>query len=270
MNVYPKSEFELKLDETMLSLADGKARRALEYLLGLKPLEQLMGFCNVVSVERYGFNDHGRVHAKIATINALKILDLLLEAGVEPNVAKEKVGDDEDSRLVTVVAAFLHDLGMSIGRENHELNSVKVGDPFIFSVLREIYPDEGMVFVLRSYIFEAIMGHMAHMKVKSIESGVVLVSDGCDMEFGRARAALKRKTTPAVGDIHAHSAMSVNRVEILKGQSRPLEIFVQMKDTSGLFQVEEILLGKISASSINPYIQVSVQVADQEKMYYRL
>ena len=168
------------------------------------------------------------------------------------------------------MAAFLHDLGMSIGREAHEINSVKVGDPFIFEVLRQIYDDEGMVYVLRSYIFEAIMGHMAHMKFKSIESGVVLVSDGCDMEFGRARAALKRKTTPAVGDIHAYSALSISRVEILKGQSRPVEIFARMKDNSGLFQVEETLLGKISASSINPYIQVSVQVGNQPKMHYRM
>jgi metal-dependent HD superfamily phosphatase/phosphodiesterase len=265
---YAKSEYEETLDRELLEKTSGKARRALEVLLADKALEELMGFCNIVSVERYGFNDHGRVHAKIATLNALTILDLLEEAGVEPNVVKENIGDSDDAHVIVVTAAFLHDLGMSIGRQDHEFNSPKVGDPFIFKVLRALYEEEGKVYILRSYIFEAIMGHMAHLKVNSIESGIVLVSDGCDMEYGRARAAIKRRQKPVVGDIHAYSALSVTRVELRRGENKPLEIFIQMKDATGIFQVEEVLMGKIAMSSIKPYIELSVQIADEPKMYY--
>ena len=84
---YPKSEFEEKLDRELLEKTAGKVRTAVEFLLADKPLEQLMGFCNVVSVERLAYNDHGRVHAKIATLNALKIIKLLEEAGVCKNIS---------------------------------------------------------------------------------------------------------------------------------------------------------------------------------------
>jgi len=265
---YAKSEFEKKLDSELLEKTAGKPRAALEFLIGNEALERLMGFCNVVSVERYGFNDHGRVHAKIAALNALKIIGILFQAGVEPNVVKEGSGDFEDAQVVVAVAAFLHDLGMSIGRQDHELNSPRIGDPFILQVLRRLYDDEGKVFILRSYVFECIMGHMAHMKVNSIESGIMLVSDGCDMEYGRARAAIKRKHDPTVGDIHAYSALSVTSVELKTGSAKPLEIAIDMRDATGIFQVEEVLMGKIAMSSIKPYLELSVRIGEGERMYY--
>lgn len=268
MAEYAKSEFEKKLDVELLEKSEGKARRALEHLLSLKALERLMGFCNVVSVERYGFNDHGRVHAKIATLNALKIVGILADAGIDPTVVREGSGDVEDSRVVLAVSAFLHDLGMSIGRQDHEVNSTRVGDPFIFEALRDIYSDEGKVYILRSYVFECIMGHMAHMKVNSIESGIMLVADGCDMEYGRARAAVKRKHDPTVGDIHAYSALSVTSVELKQGETKPLEIAIDMRDATGIFQVEEVLMGKIAMSSIKPYIELSVRIGDNPRLYY--
>jgi len=268
MAEYGKSEFEKKLDAQLMEKSSGRAREALDYLMADKALERLMGFCNVVSVERYGFNDHGRVHAKIATLNALKIIGILHQAGIEPNVVREGNGEYQDAEVVVAVSAFLHDLGMSIGRQDHEINSTRVGDPFIFGVLRHLYEDEGRIYILRSYIFECIMGHMAHMKVNSIESGVILVSDGCDMEFGRARAALKRKHDPSVGDIHAYSALSVTNLDLRPGKSKPLEIAIDMRDATGIFQVEEVLMGKIAMSSIKPYIELSVKIAEGERMYY--
>jgi metal-dependent HD superfamily phosphatase/phosphodiesterase len=265
---YPKSEFELKLDEELRQKTSGKSKQAVEFLMASKPLEQLMGYCNVVSVERLGYNDHGRVHAKIVTLNSLKIMSLLQDAGIQPNIVKEKIGDLDDARLVITVAGFLHDLGMSITREDHEENSVRIGDPFILEVLRHVYSDEGMVYVLRSYIYECIIGHMAHLKVNSIESGIILVSDGCDMEYGRARAAIKRKREPVVGDVHAYSALSVTDVELRPGEHKPVEIFIQMKDASGIFQVEEVLMGKIAMSTIKPYLELTVRIGDQPKMHY--
>ena len=128
---YPKSEFELKLEQELLRKTTDKSKQAVEFLMANKPLEQLMGFCNVVSVERLGYNDHGRVHAKIVTLNSLKIMNLLQQAEIQPNIVKEKIGDLDDARLVITVAGFLHDLGMSITREGHEENSVRIGDPFI-------------------------------------------------------------------------------------------------------------------------------------------
>ena len=265
---YAKSKFEEQIDLQLLKNSSGKSKKALEFLIANKPLEQLMQFCNIVSIERLGFNDHGRVHTKMATLNALKILDLLDSAGIKPNVVKEKIGDIEDAKIIITIAAYLHDLGMSISREQHEYNSVKVGDPFIIETLKHIYDDEGMVYILRSYIFECIMGHMAHMAVTSIESGIVLVSDGCDMEKGRARVTTMKRKEPHVGDIHAYSAMSISNVQIIKGKNKPIEIYIQMSDATGIFQVEEVLMPKINKSSIKQYIELSVKLGEDSKMYY--
>lgn len=265
---YNKSIFEKKLDEELLRKTSGKTKKAVEFIINNKPLEQLMQFCNIVSIERLSFNDHGRVHTKMAALNAIKFIHLLNDAGVMPNIVKEEIGDFDDACLVVVIAALLHDLGMSVGRENHEFNSVKVGDPFILDILRHVYDDEGMIFILRSVIFECIMGHMGHMSVSSIESGILLISDGCDMEKGRARITTQKRKAPHVGDIHAYSAMSVSEVEIQKGTNKPIEIFISMKDATGIFQVEEILMGKINKSAVKPYIELCVKIADGEKLYY--
>lgn len=265
---YAKSKIEEQIDVQLIKASSDKSRKAIEYLIAHKPLEQLMQFCNIVSIERLGFNDHGRVHTKMATLNALKILNLLEAAGIKPNVVKEKIGDIEDAKVIISIASYLHDLGMSISREQHEFNSVKVGDPFIIEVLKHVYEDEGMVYILRSYIFECIMGHMAHMSVTSIESGIILVSDGCDMEKGRARVTTLKRKEPHVGDIHAYSAMSVTKVDILKGKNKPIEISIQMSDATGIFQVEEVLMPKINKSSIKPFIELSVKLGSEPKMYY--
>ncbi len=268
MKVYKKSKFEEQLDAQLLARTTGKCHQAVAYLLDHKPLEQLMQFCNVVSIERLQMNDHGRVHTKTAALNALTFMDLLEQAGIEPHVVKEGTGDLDDARLVVVVAAYLHDLGMSISRQDHEFHSARLGDPFILGVLRHVYEDEGLVYVLRSYIYECIMGHMAHMSVSSIEAGVVLVSDGCDMENGRARILAQKHHEPHIGDIHQHSAMSVTDVTIQCGQKKPIEIFIKMKDATGIFQVEQVLMGKIAMSAIKPHIELAVQIGSGKKMYY--
>lgn len=43
-----------------------------------------------IAVAKLKYNDHGEVHAKIVAANALKMLDLLLEAGVLPDIMKEQ------------------------------------------------------------------------------------------------------------------------------------------------------------------------------------
>ena len=88
------------------------------------------------------------------------------------------------------------------------------------------------------------------------------------MEYRRSRAAIKRKREPVVGDVHAYSALSVTNVELRQGDHKPVEIFIQMKDASGIFQVEEVLMGKIAMSTIKPYLELTVQIGDQPKMHY--
>ena len=53
-------------------------------------------------------------------------------------------------------------------------------------------------------IKEGMIGHMGTQKIRSLEAGVVLVDDGCDMEGGRAKIPLSMESGSKIGDIHKY------------------------------------------------------------------
>ena len=93
---------------------------------------------------------------------------------------------------------------------------------------------------------EGILGHMATKKIHSVEAGLILIADGCDMEKGRARIPLILNTEAKVGDIHKYSSNAIERVTISKGERHPIKVEVEMSSDVGFFQIEEVLLQKIS------------------------
>jgi hypothetical protein len=80
---------------------------------------------------------------------------------------------------------------------------------------------------------EGILGHMASKKIHSVEAGLILIADGCDMEKGRARIPLILNTEAKVGDIHKYSSKAIERVTIGKGESHPIKIEVEMSSDVG-------------------------------------
>jgi uncharacterized protein len=73
---------------------------------------------------------------------------------------------------------------------------------------------------------------------------------------------------PKLGDIHQYSSASIQKVDILKGDKKPLLIDVTMDSSVGFFQVEEILLKKIYASTLLPFVELSAGVENKEKKRY--
>jgi metal-dependent HD superfamily phosphatase/phosphodiesterase len=121
---------------------------------------------------------------------------------------------------------------------------------------------------IRSLALEGIAGHMGNRMVYSLEAGIVLIADGCDMTKGRARIPMFLAGAPKVGDIHRYSANSIEDVRILKGEEHPLRIEVEMSSEVGLFQIEEVLLGKISASPAKGYVELYALVRGEEPKRY--
>src|SRR5574337_131317 len=76
-------------------------------------LWQLWRCANINAVDRLGMSDHGEVHIRIVANAALKLLRLLRDAGHTPNVVVNHHLTPEDAEVVVVLAAALHDLGMS-------------------------------------------------------------------------------------------------------------------------------------------------------------
>jgi metal-dependent HD superfamily phosphatase/phosphodiesterase len=71
-----------------------------------------------------------------------------------------------------------------------------------------------------------------------------------------------------VGDIHKYSANSIEDVNIGKGKEKPIRIDVSMSSEVGLFQIEEVLLPKIAASTAKVYIELYAQVRENEAKRY--
>ena len=74
---------------------------------------------NTMAIDRMGYTDHGPIHIKIVANSALKILRILIQYGVVPNIVKDYGMTNDDAEIIVVLAATLHDLGMAVVRETH-------------------------------------------------------------------------------------------------------------------------------------------------------
>ncbi len=250
---------------------DELPRSLTKILLNSDELKAIQDYANIVSISRLGLNDHGPVHMKIVCRNALKMLSILHELGIKTSLETDNAGTFADSVCAVILASLLHDSGMTVGRKDHELYSGIVSYSIINEVLRQVLPDDKDIVrrtVIRSVALEGIIGHMGTHPIHSIEAGLILVADGCDMTKGRARITLEISNKPTEGDIHKYSAHSIERVRINKGDERPLKIEVQMKSEVGFFQVEEVLIPKLQSSPAKQFIELYAGVEGEDVKRY--
>ena len=244
-------------------LKDKKLVSIYEMLSNDAEVKSLVRYTNIVSIKRLGYNDHGETHSKITTRNALHLLNLLSKT-INPNIVKEKLGDYNDAKLAVMLSAYLHDIGISVNRQNHEEFSVVLAQPILRRFLYDYYGDnEKKISTILPIILEGIICHMAHYKPSSVEGGIISVADGCDMTKGRARIPFH------IGerDIHEYSAMAIDEVSIKRGKNKPVRITVKMSSAAGVFQVEDILLTKLRNSGLSKYIKVESIVSERGNIY---
>lgn len=263
-----KSPLEMKLDKKLKAVCpEGKLCQIVSSVLEDPLVASIQNYANIVAIQRLGYNDHGPVHARIVALNALRIIDLLEEGGVHPSCVVEEVATGEDARVAIFLAAFLHDLGMSVTRDAHEWHSVHIADQILDRHLSKIYDDEGFCWMLKSLINEGIIGHMGNYRINSVEAGTIMLADGADCTKGRAQIPAMLNKNPMLGDIHRFSASTISQVRILKGNRKPVRIEVVMDAAAGLFQVEEVLMAKAKLSPIMNYVEIAAFLNDQERLY---
>jgi metal-dependent HD superfamily phosphatase/phosphodiesterase len=270
MRSQKEQSIDNKIIERLESLnLSGKALAAAKILLADDEIQAAQEYANTVSIVRLNFNDHGPVHMRTVALNAIIMASLLRQAGIKTNLEKEECGDFEDSLIAMMFAAMLHDLGMGIGRQDHELHSTYLAYPMIDRLLAEIYT--GKIrnrITVRSMAIEGIAGHMGNRVIHSLEAGIIQVADGCDMTKGRARIPMALNDRPRAGHIHQYSASSIEEVKITAGEEKPIRIDVSMSSDVGLFQVEEVLLAKIAASTAKSFIELYAQVLGEAARRY--
>ncbi|MFP4510449.1 MAG: phosphohydrolase [Spirochaetaceae bacterium] len=264
-----RSPKEAALDRRLLELLPDTLTDIAQKMLNDDEIRALQDYSNIVSIKRLGYNDHGPVHMRIVAKNALKFANLLHVAGIPLSLEVEGIGSFEDSVFAVFTAALLHDIGMSMTRQDHERHSILLGKPIIERFLQQWCPDDlPKQVILRSLICECIIGHMAMVRIHSLEAGLILAADGCDMEKGRARIPLLINTEARLGDIHKYSSAAVERVFITAGEEKPIAIEILMSASVGLFQIEEVLSPKLTVSPARPYIELYSRIRDEERRRY--
>jgi len=222
-------------------------------------LRALWKASNINAIDRLGFSDHGSTHVRIVARNALRMLRLLMEAGHHPGVVKNYGLTKEDAEVVVVLASALHDIGLSVHRENHDEFSIMLSSPILRRMLHGLYEEPTLTFMVAE-AQHAMISHHEGFVPYTIEGGVVRVADALDMEKGRARIPFASGSV----NIHSVSALAIDKVRVGKGEERPILIDILMNNSAGIFQVDELLKEKIARSGLRDLITVEVKVPEAE------
>src|SRR5690606_31397481 len=122
--------------------------------------------------------------------------------------------------------------------------------------------DRATATVLRSEILHAIIAHRSGGKPLTLEAGIVRVADALDMAKGRSRIPF----TAGSMSIHSISAAAIEAIHIEAGTEKPVMIRVDMSNSAGIFQLDQLFREKLAGSGLEPYIELDVNlVGDEEK-----
>ena len=237
-----------------------KLTALMEKINGDAELQQLWEAANINAVRRLGMSDHGPVHIQIVANACVKILRLLVEADVKPSVVSEHGLTNDDAEVIVVLAASLHDIGMSVHRDNHETISLMLGYPKARQLLSDLY-EEPELTTLVSEVLHAVIAHRWDVQPLSLEAGVLKVADALDMTEGRSRIPFESGAV----NIHSVSAQAVEEVKIQKGQDLPVRLDILLNNSAGIFQVDELLKRKLANSTLAPYVEVVAHLETEEE-----
>lgn len=247
---------EHRLAITVPDRGNPKLRRLIELVNADDELYGLWLAANVNAMERLGMTDHGPVHVKIVCNLAVKLIRTLAGAGVASHVERNYGMGAQDAEVIVALAALLHDTGMSIHRADHEAMSLFVVQPLLRRFLAEVYDDVAVATVIRSETLHAIIGHRAGGRPLTIEAGVVRVADALDMAKGRSRIPFEAGSV----SIHSISAAAIEGIRIEEGTAKPVRIAIEMSNSAGVFQLDQLFREKLVGSGLEPFIELEANI----------
>jgi metal-dependent HD superfamily phosphatase/phosphodiesterase len=215
---------------------------------------------NVNAMERLEMTDHGPVHVKIVMNLAVRMLRLLVEADVQPSLVADYAMEPTDAEVVVALAALLHDIGMSIQRADHEAFSLFVAQDKLRQMLPKLY-DERRATIVRSEVLHAIIAHRSRGKPMTLEAGVVRIADALDMAKGRSRIPFAAGSL----SIHSVSAAAIEGVVLERGSDRAICVTVEMSNSAGLFQLDQLLREKLKGSGLERHMEIRARLGEEEK-----
>ncbi|MBK5234007.1 MAG: HD domain-containing protein [Thermoleophilia bacterium] len=213
-----------------------------------------------VHAERLGMSDHSWVHMQIVLNIALRLSRLLTKGGVEPAMVTDHGMSPRDAEVVIAGGALLHDVGMSIHRADHEAYSLFLAREVLPGLLEGVY-EEPERSIVTAEILHAIIGHRRRGQPYTVEAGIVRVADALDMAEGRTRIPLEAGQE----GIHSISAAAIDQVHISAGETRAVRIEIELNNSAGIFQVDDLLATKIRDTPLAPHIEVLAEVKGESE-----
>ncbi len=235
-------------------------KKAAELLEKDPEISALIDMAYINTVNRLNYNEHGRVHARIVAGTSL-CLHSILKNHVEMTTVKDGIANLEESALITFLGAHLHDIGNSIHRSDHEFLGMILAKDILDRILPEILPeiDPERRYKIRQEVLHIIYASDYNRKSYTVEAGIVNISDGLDISFGRAYVPEKGKI-----DIHSYSALAIREVIISEGEEKPVRIKIFMENPAGVFQIENNLIRKMKTTKIWDRFEIYINIAGEE------
>src|ERR671934_647191 len=222
-------------------------------------LKALWHAANVNAVTRLQINDHSWVHIQIVTNIGLKLLRELRRAGVEPGMVTDYGMDFDDAEVVVALGCLTHCLGMAIHRNNHEEMSLFLAADRLPRLLDASYPDPERT-IIEAEVLQTIISHRSDGQPLSVEAGVVRVADALDMAKGRSRIPFESGRV----SIHSLSAAAIEEVQI-RGADGRVRIEIEMNNSAGLYQVDNLLRSKLRGSGLEERIEVEAMIEGESE-----
>jgi hypothetical protein len=95
----------------------------------------------------------------------------------------------------------------------------------------------------------------------TLEAGVVRIADALDMAKGRSRIPFASGSL----SIHSVSAAAIEGVTLEHGTERAISVVVDMSNSAGLFQLDQLLREKLKGSGLEPHIEIRAKLGEEEK-----
>jgi metal-dependent HD superfamily phosphatase/phosphodiesterase len=222
---------------TLPARGNRKLRDLIERVNRDTDLKALWHAANVNAVTRLQINDHSWVHIQIVTNIGLKLLRELRRAGVEPGMVADYGMTKEDAEVVVVLGCLTHCLGM----------------------LEGLY-EEPELTIIQAEVLQTIISHRSDGVPLSVEAGVVRVADALDMAKGRSRIPFESGRV----SIHSLSAAAIEEVRI-KGVDGHVRIEIEMNNSAGLYQVDNLLRSKLRGSGLEERIEVEASISGESE-----
>ena len=214
-----------------------------------------------VFANRLGMSDHSWVHVQIVLNIALRMFRLLVKRGVRPAMVTDHGMRDRDAEVVVAAACLLHDTGMSIHRADHEAYSLFLAARKLPELLADVYGEPERTVVVAESL-HSIIGHRRRGDPITVEAGIVRVADALDLAQGRSRVPFEGRRP----NIHSLSAAAIDAVTISAGAEKAVSIEIAMNNSSGIFQVDELLATKLRGSGLEEHVEVVARIdAEHEK-----